>query len=79
VFVKIRLELLFGFVTVEQKFLSGPESQPANVAVCNAGSRADEPYDLKIPFWHGSIVSNPAAEATQLHAGGQSCEVDEDS
>jgi len=56
--VKIGTKLLLGLVAIEQKFLPGPESQPANVAVRYAGGGADEPYDLEIPFWHGSIVSN---------------------
>jgi len=68
--VKIGLELLLGFLAVEQKFLPGPESQPADVAVRDAGGGADEPYDLKIPFWHGSIVSNPVPQRLSLRCRG---------
>jgi len=56
-FFKIGQELLLGFLAVEHKFLPRSEGQAAHIAVGNARSRPNEPYNLQIPFWHGSIVS----------------------
>ena len=55
--IKIRLELLFGFVGVEQKFLARPKSQLADIAKCRARCGADEAYDLKVPVWHRNIIA----------------------
>jgi hypothetical protein len=63
-FFKVGLELLSGFFAVEHKFLPGSEGQAAEVAVGDARSCPDESYNLQIPFWHASIVSNSDLKAS---------------
>jgi hypothetical protein len=59
VFIEVRLQLLFGFFAIEQKFGARSESQAAEIAIRDARSRPDKPHDLKISFLHRStIVSN---------------------
>lgn len=53
-FLKIRLQLLFGFAGIEQEFLTRPKSEPADVAVRQARRLADKSCDLQVAFGHGS-------------------------
>jgi hypothetical protein len=55
--VEIRLKLFFGFVGVQQKLLARPESQSADIAKRRARGCADETHNLKVPVWHGNIMS----------------------
>jgi hypothetical protein len=55
--LKVRLQLLFGPIRVQQKFLPGPEGQSADVAIGEAGSGPDKPDDLETSIWHLNIIA----------------------
>lgn len=55
--VKVGLELLFSFVGVHEKLLSGLEDQPTEIAICDARGAPDESCYLEIPVWHCNIIA----------------------
>jgi len=56
-FIEVGLQLLFGFIGVEEKFLSRAEGQPANVAISHTRRGADESHDPYIPFRHDFMIA----------------------
>jgi hypothetical protein len=58
---ELGLQLFPGPFQVLQKFLACPESKTADVAICNTGDIADEPYDLKISLRHEDIMAGRKA------------------
>jgi len=73
---EVGLELLSGFIGIQQKFLTRPESEPAHVAIGHAGCGPYESYDSHVPLGHalhdgkrGITESNayqPAAVSSKL-------------
>ena len=57
VLIKIRLELLFGFVGVKQKFLARPEGQSTDIAKRRTRCGADKTHDLEVTVYHGNIIA----------------------
>jgi len=56
-FLEIRLQLLLGLHRIHEKFLPGPERQPAHIAIRQARRRPHEPRNLQIPFRHRNIIA----------------------
>jgi hypothetical protein len=55
--VKVGLELLFGFVGVNQKLASRPEDQFAEIAIRSARGAPDESCYLEIPVRHRNMIA----------------------
>jgi hypothetical protein len=55
--LEIGLELVFRFISVDEKLGTRAEHELTDVAVCHAGSAADESYDLEISVCHGNIIA----------------------
>lgn len=66
VLVKIRLQLLSGFLAVQQKFLPRAERQTANITISDTRGGPDKSHDLKASFCHIRIVSNSAGASGYL-------------
>ena len=57
VFVEVGLQLKLGLIGVNEKLLSSPKRQAADVAIGKAGRGPDEAGDLETPVRHGSIMA----------------------
>ena len=56
-FIEIGLQLLPGFIGVEEKLLSRAEGQPTNIAISHSRRGADESHDPHIPFRHHFMIA----------------------
>jgi len=54
---KIGLQLGFGLIRVNNKFLPGSECQFANIAICGVRSAPDEADDSELAVGHGDIMA----------------------
>jgi hypothetical protein len=57
VLIEISLQLLLGFVSVQQKFLARAERQSANIAIGCAGSGSNEAHDPEGSVGHDHIMA----------------------
>lgn len=67
--LEIRVQLLPGFIGVQEKLLSCFESQSANVTVREAGRGPDKSYDLQISlFRHINMIARLNQGSQIIHA-----------
>jgi len=54
---EVGLQLLLGFVGVEEKLLSRPEGQPTNITISDTRRCADESHNPHAPVRHCSMIA----------------------
>jgi hypothetical protein len=68
-FFEIGLQLLLGFVGVQEELLPGAEGETAEIAIGHAGCGPDESYDPEISVRHRTIIAGRLGAVNLLGPG----------